>query len=290
MSDSARGGSLGGPARFVDLHTHSTASDGALAPRAVVQAARAADLAVIALTDHDTLDGLAEAEAAGRDLGVRVVAGVELSAVEGARAEHETHVLGLHLADRARIEASLKELRGMRARRAEQMVRRLGELGAPVAMEAVLREANGGAIGRPHVARALTAAGFATDARDAFERLIGNGRPAYVPKERLAMTDAIALIHAAGGIAVLAHPGGKIARERVAALAREGLDGIEVLHPSHSWDDASALDALAAEFAMVRSGGSDWHGTSDGARTLGMMKVPPHWVSEQEARIAARAA
>ncbi|MEK7401651.1 MAG: PHP domain-containing protein [Gemmatimonadota bacterium] len=273
----------GGLHPFVDLHAHSTASDGSRPPREVVHAAKAAGLAAIALTDHDTLAGLEEAQAAAAGLGVRVVAGVELSAVES---DQETHILGLHIAERGGLEERLVALRDMRLNRAERMVQRLNELGFPVTMTAVLGESAGGAVGRPHVARALIAGGWVTDAREAFEKLIGNGRPAFVGKDRLAMAEAIELIHRAGGLAILAHPGGQLTRERVAALVRDGLDGIEVLHPSHSWEHAQRLDALVAEFELVRSGGSDWHGASEGTRTLGMMRVPAQWLEDQEARVA----
>jgi len=274
--------------QLVDLHTHSTASDGTRAPRDVVAAAQAAGLSVLALTDHDTLAGLTEAFAAGLEFGVRVVAGVELSAVEGERGDQETHILGLHLSNRPELERRLEGIRDMRIRRAERIVLRLNELGVPVTMNAVLKEAAGGAVGRPHVARALVAGGWAGDLHEAFNRYLGNGRKAFVPKERLAAAEAMLLIHNAGGLAVLAHPGSHVTRERVAALQRDGLDGIEVLHPSHSWDDARQLDTMAADLGLVRSGGSDWHGATDGARTLGMMHVPGQWVVDQEARIAAR--
>jgi len=282
-------GGAAGEDQFVDLHTHSTASDGTRAPREVVVAARAAGLAVIALTDHDTLAGLTEAFAAAQEFGVRVVAGVELSAVEGERGDQETHILGLHLSDRPELERRLEDIRGMRVRRAEGIVRRLNELSVPVTMDAVLREAAGGAVGRPHVARALIAGGWVGDLHEAFNRYLGNGRQAFVPKERLAAVEAMALIHNAGGLAVLAHPGPHATRERVAALQRDGLDGIEVLHPSHSWDVARELDSMAADLGLVRSGGSDWHGAMDGARTLGMMRVPGQWVADQEACVAMRA-
>lgn len=270
---------------FIDLHTHSTASDGARAPADVVRAAKAAGLSAIALTDHDTLAGLAEASAEGDRLGVRVVRGIELSAVEG---HQETHILGLHLSDVGEMEHRLVEIRQMRLNRAQRIVERLNAIGIPITLDAVLKEADGGAIGRPHVARAMIAGGWAVDLREAFEKYLGNGRSAFVAKEKLSMVDAIGLIRRAGGLAVLAHPAQSGTRERLAALVASGLDGVEVLHPSHSWDDSQRLDALATEFKLARSGGSDWHGASDGARTLGMMRVPAQWLGDQEARIAAR--
>jgi len=272
-----------GVARYVDLHMHSTASDGALAPTAVVEAARAAGLAVIALTDHDTVAGVHEARAAGDRLGVRVVAGVELSAHE---ADKEIHLLGLHLERVDEVEQRLAGFRAMRHRRAELIVEKLNALGIPVTFDAVLAEAAGGAVGRPHVARALIAGKWARDHREAFDRYLGYGRPAYVAKERLTSAEAIRIVHEAGGICVFAHPGADGSRERVERLVAAGLDGLETRHPSLSPEDVRRLEALAEHFGLVRSGGSDWHGQTEGPRTIGMMQVPAEWLERQEARVA----
>jgi len=275
-------GATGGP--FVDLHMHSTASDGSRAPADVVRAAKRALLAAIALTDHDSVAGLAEAQVAGVEVGVRVVNGVELSAVEG---ETETHVLGLHLREISVLERALGELREMRNRRARTIVDRLNALGVQVAFDDVLAQAGAGVVGRPHVARAMIAEGWATDARDAFDRYLGAGRPAFVAKEQLSMRDAIAMIHAAGGLAVLAHPGSGGTRTRIEALRTLGLDGIEVKHPSHSSSDTTRLRGLCEQFGLVLSGGSDWHGAADGPRTIGMMQVPADWLARQDEQLAA---
>src|SRR6185312_11064159 len=156
------------------------------------------------------------------------------SAVEG---DAETHILGLHLSDTRELESTLVGLREMRRGRAERMVARLNDLGVRISFTAVLEQAAGGAIGRPHVARAMIAEGWAVDFRDAFDRYLGNGRPAFVSKDRLAVRDAIGLIHDAGGLAILAHPGQTATRERIAAFAGEGMDGVEVRHPGHSAED-----------------------------------------------------
>jgi predicted metal-dependent phosphoesterase TrpH len=252
-----------------------------------VREAKRIGLAAIALTDHDTVAGITEAVAAGEALGVRVVPGVELSAVEG---DVETHILGLHLSDTRELEAKLIELREMRRSRAERMVQRLNDLGVRIDFASVLEQAAGGAIGRPHVARAMIAEGWAVDFRDAFDRYLGNGRPAYVTKERLPVTDAVALIHRSGGLAILAHPSHSGTRDRIAAFVDQGMDGVEVRHPSHSSEDISRLAALVQHFSLVPSGGSDWHGSADGPRTLGMMRVPADWLGQQDSRVRARAA
>jgi 3',5'-nucleoside bisphosphate phosphatase len=274
-------------AALVDLHVHSTASDGSRTPADVVQEAKRVGLAAIALTDHDTVDGVAEAVNAGRAIGVRVVPGVELSAVEG---DVETHILGLHLSDTVELETRLVELRDMRRTRAERIVRRLNELGVRIGMSDVLEQAAGGAIGRPHVARAMIADGWAVDFRDAFDRYLGNGKPAFVSKDRLAVSDAIELIHRASGLAILAHPAQAGTRERVQAFVALGIDGVEVRHPSHSAEDAARLAALVEHFGLVPSGGSDWHGSGEGPRTLGAMRVPAEWLNRQDGRVRARAA
>jgi len=272
---------------FVDLHAHSTASDGSRAPADVVREAKRIGLAALALTDHDTLDGIPEAAATGAELGVRLVPGVELSAVEG---DVETHILGLHLSDTREMESQLVALREMRRSRAERMVKRLNDLGVRIEFAAVLEQSAGGAIGRPHVARAMIAEGWAVDFRDAFDRYLGNGKAAYVGKDRLPVTDAIGLIHRAGGLAILAHPSHSGTRERVAAFVEQGIDGVEVRHPSHSPDDTMRLSALVEHFSLVPSGGSDWHGAAVGPRTLGMMHVPSEWLARQDGRVRAGAA
>jgi predicted metal-dependent phosphoesterase TrpH len=269
-----------GAALFVDLHSHSTASDGAFAPAAVVQEAHKAGLSAIALTDHDTTAGLAEARAESDRLGIRLVPGIELSAVEDDR---ETHILGLHLGSTVPIDARLSELREMRRARASKIVDLLNASGVRITFEAVLEQAGNAAIGRPHVARALIAEGWAVDSRDAVDRYLATGRPGFVAKEQLTVRDAIALIHAAGGIAVVAHPGQQGTRERIEVLKHEGLDGVEVRHPGHSAEDITRLMALVEYFALVPSGGSDWHGVP-GPRTLGAMRVPIEWLHCQDER------
>ena len=270
---------------YVDLHAHSTASDGSRSPAALVEEAKRIGLAAVALTDHDTLDGIADARHTAERLDIRFVVGIELSAVEN---DDETHVLGLHLGDTQELEHRLTELKQMRRTRAERIVTRLNELGVRIGFDDVLECAAGGALGRPHVARALVNGGWAMDFRDAFDRYLGNGRPAYVGKDRLPMVDAFEMIHRAKGLAILAHPGASGRRDRIEALAKLGLDGVEVVHPSHSADDVARLGALADHFGLVRSGGSDWHGATEGGRVLGTQKVPLEWLHRHDEVIATR--
>lgn len=272
-------------ASFVDLHAHSTASDGALPPTEAVQAAHAAGLVAFALTDHDTLGGIPEAQVAADACGLRLIPGVELSVHQGA---DEVHLLGLHIRDVSQLQARLEVIRGFRRTRAESIVAKLNAAGIPMPFDAVLHQAAGGAIGRPHVARALVAGGHVRDAREAFDRWLGAAKPAYVDKERLDIADGIRLIHDAGGIAVYAHPGSEGRRETIEPLVAAGLDGVEVRHPSHSREDELRLASLAAFFGLVVSGGSDWHGAMQGGRVLGAMQVPSSWLDLQDRRVRER--
>ncbi len=274
-------------APHVDLHAHSTASDGALSPTAVVEAAQRAGLSALALTDHDTLAGVPEAERAAEVAGLRLVPGVELSVHQGT---HEVHLLGLHIRDVSALQDELELYRHRRRARAVAIVGKLNALGVPLTMDEVLVAAAGGAVGRPHVAKALIAGNHVRDARDAFDRYLGAGRPAYVDKERLDIADGIALIHHAGGIAVLAHPAGEGTRARLEPLIAAGLDGVEIRHPSHNAEDIKRLGALTEFFGLVPSGGSDWHGAMQGGRVLGAMRVPLAWLEAQDARVAERRA
>ena len=276
-----------GGTAFVDLHTHSTASDGTLPPEQVIEAAAACGLSALALTDHDTIDGVERARAAGEKAGIRVIPGVELSAFEG---EHEVHLLALHLTQLDALQRRLTELRTLRHSRAEKIVEKLNSLGVSVTMDEVLQQSNGGAVGRPHIARAMMARGLVHDFRDAFHRYLGAHGSAFIPKAKLTVEDAIAIAHEAGALAIWAHPGDGGRRDRLEPLIAAGLDGVEVRHPSHSSEDMKRLEALANYFGLVVSGGSDWHGAIDGPRRLGMMNVPIDWLEKQDARRASVAA
>ncbi len=216
---------------------------------------------------------------------MEVIAGAELSA------EHEgteVHILALHLSRIEVIAARLERLRTGRIARARAIVGKLNSLGIQISFDEVMAQAGGGAVGRPHVARALVARGVVPDLRDAFSQYLRLGSPAYVAKEKLAVADAVSMAHEAGGLAVWAHPGHAGVRAQLEPMVSAGLDGVEVLHPSHSAEDCARLQALADFFHLVPSGGSDWHGTTDGPRRLGCMEIPHSWLGVHRARIAAR--
>lgn len=254
-----------------DLHVHTTASDGTVTPARVVQLARALGLAAIAITDHDTVDGVAPAvEASGR-AGPLVVPGIEISASHQGR---DVHVLGYYVNTRhAGFLARIREMTEKRAARAACMIARLQALGLGVTLEDVLRFAGRASLGRPHVADALVRAGIVKNRAEAFVRWIGRDCPGYVPRERISPFEAVALVRLAGGVPVLAHPGTARADEIITELVGAGLQGLEVYHPDHTPEQVRHYLALAAAHRLVATGGSDFHGSNKHGR-LGEVLVP----------------
>ncbi len=266
------------PGRYIDLHTHSTVSDGALSPADLVRAAAGVGLRTLALTDHDTIDGVAEARATGVGLGVEIIPGVELgTSVE--RKEH--HILGYFVAiDDPAFQAALFDLAARRMRRAEAMVERLAAVGVTVPLAEVLQVAGTGTVGRPHLARVLMAHGHASSIGEAFERFLKHGRPAYVPREPFPPEEAIALVRRAGGVPVLAHPlSTGDPHAAVARLLPAGLGGLEVYYGEYDDETRRSLRLLADRTGLIPTGGSDFHGPGYRAgRELGGAPVPPDTV------------
>jgi predicted metal-dependent phosphoesterase TrpH len=251
----------------------------------VVQRARDAGLAAIALTDHDTLGGLPEAIAAGERLGVRVVCGCEFSV---RVSWGEMHLLGYFIPPSdPSIEAFLEKARKGRHERAIKMVEHLRAWGVDISDEDVFAEAAGAALGRPHVARALVRRGTVPDVQAAFEQFLGLGRRAYVEKVLPAFVEVAALVHAAGGVVSAAHLRDRGTRAVLTALKAEGLDAVEVRHPRHPPDVSAHLSDLASVLGLLRTGGTDWHGDEhDDGRTLGSSAVPLQWLASLESRVA----
>lgn len=243
-----------------DFHLHSTASDGVRAPAWVVETAAANGVRTLALTDHDTTAGLAEAGAAAEAAGLRLLSGIELSAdLDGL----DVHLLGFGFdVAHAPLQEYLAEQREGREGRMRRVVRALADHGLPLDPERVLAIAGEASVGRPHIARAMVEAGHAASVADAFDRWLGNGRPAHVTRERLSPTDAIALLHEAGGAVFAAHPIylGEDSDDIVRALAGAGLDGIETYYKHYDAETVAAHHALALELGLAESGGSDYHG------------------------------
>jgi len=254
---------------MIDLHLHSTASDGMLAPAVVVRRAREAGLSAIAITDHDTTAGVPEAMAEGARVGLEVVPGVEVSIGHA----HTFHMIGLFvdLEDHVLAEA-LERVRDGRAERNRALVSRLGELSLPVTLREVREYAGGDVVARPHFARALVARGYVGTTKEAFDRHIGKGRPGYVDRFRLTAEETIGLIRGAGGVSVLCHPstlrldmsgdgcGPDALLPFVIDLREKGLDAIEVFYPDHDPPTEASLRAIAREADLLESGGSDFHG------------------------------
>ena len=269
----------------IDLHCHSTASDGEYAPDEVVRRARAAGVGVLALTDHDTLAGLPAAVAEGDRVGLRIVAGCEFSV---KAPWGELHLLAYFLPPQdARLEAFLGETRAARKRRGDEMVTRLRKLGIEIEEHDVTAQAAGGAVGRPHVARALVARGASSAVTDAFVRVHGRGGPAFVEKPLPTLPRVAQLVHDVGGVTVAAHLGERGSEGQLREFRNQGLDGIEVRHPSHSVADEARLQRLAERLNLGMSGGSDWHGDTEFGHhgvALGELDVPLAWLEGLEQR------
>ncbi len=266
------------------MHAHTYCSDGRLSPAELVAKARQYGLKALAITDHDCIDGLAEGKAAGIRYGIEVVAGVELSVTVG---DEEVHLLG-YFFDPAHPElrAHLEAFQQRRRERAERIVEHLNALGVPLTFEAVQAQVKGQALGRPHVAEALAVGGYVETPQEAFVRYLGDGAPAFVAKPLFPARDALALLHEAGGIGVLAHPGHWTGDATVMALLQAGLDGLETIHPSHDAALTHYYRQLARDFVLLETGGSDYHGPRpDEADSMGRYTIPYPWL--ERARRAA---
>ncbi len=257
----------------VDLHIHSTASDGTLTPEEIVAEAIRIGLSAIAITDHDTVDGIEPALAAAECTGLAVLPAVEISTdVE----DTEVHILGYYIDYRdATLLALLYRIRENRQERARKMVDKLDQLGVSISYEAVRAQAGAGSVGRPHVAAALVEAGCVGSQNEAFARYLRRGRPAYVPRYKLTPEEAVEQIRAAGGLAVLAHPG-LVKRDGIIdQLLGYGLGGVEAYHVNHSAADVEKYRQMAMSRGLIVTGGTDSHGPGGpNPVRIGSIEVP----------------
>jgi predicted metal-dependent phosphoesterase TrpH len=277
----------------IDLHTHSSVSDGTDRPAELVRRARAVGLDVVALTDHDTFDGLDEAAAEGERLGILLVRGMELSC---SRRGDSVHVLA-YGADRANpaLAAEMARVRDGRLGRLAGVLAKLAELGVPVSEAEVMAQVGDSpSVGRPHIADALIKAGHVRDRQEAFDRFLADGGPAHVHRYTIEVDRGIELVHEAGGLAVIAHPWGR-GREYVLpssvleALVRDhGLDGIEVDHQDHDYETRKRLRALADDLGLLATGASDYHGVGKLDHDLGCNTTDPAVFSEIQQRLGSR--
>lgn len=257
---------------MVDLHTHSSRSDGTLTPSQLVHEARRLSIRALALTDHDTIEGVPEALDEATRGGVTIIPGIEL---EIAFRPGVFHMLGLGLTDVSdAFSASLANLRERRTERNLRMVDKLRSIGIPADYEEISREAGGTVVGRPHFARYLVSIGVVKDIREAFYRYLGDGKQAYEPKPSLPVEEATALIHSVGGKAVIAHPmtlGLSLAdfNDALPGWKERGLDGIEAYHSNAKWQECLKIESLAVKHGLLSTAGSDYHGPYRTDRALG---------------------
>jgi 3',5'-nucleoside bisphosphate phosphatase len=271
---------------LIDLHLHTTASDGLLSPTDLVARAAGCGLRTISVTDHDSYAGLAEAGSAAERQGVRLIPGVEITAVEDGR---DVHLLAYFLdtAD-ASLGDFLRSQRANRVQRIREMARRLDALGCPVDIEALLAtisERSGRTVGRPQIADALVRAGYARDRDDAFERLLAAGRPAFVPRRGPSPETVISIVGKTGGIVSMAHPGLTAMDNLIPRLAAAGLQAIEARHSDHDAPTEARYRQLASAHGLAVSGGSDFHGDiGRRASTIGRVTLSPDDLARLEAR------
>lgn len=258
----------------VELHCHTTASDGTLTPEELVALALRRGLQTLAITDHDTTSGFAPAVAAAAGYRLEIIPAIEINAEDRGR---DVHVLGYYLdPEHSGFQEALGRLRQARLRRTHEMVERLESLGVPVEHDRIMRFAGGDSAGRPHVARAMVEAGHVRDLQDAFDRYLATGRPGFVPRRNLTPAEAIGLIREAGGVAVLAHPGLIGDESVIRELIPAGLQGLEVHYPQHPPMLRQHYTALAGELGLLVTGGSDFHGPEHRHNVeLGGMALPP---------------
>lgn len=287
-SNSRHGGASPGLGQSeVDLHCHSVVSDGFYTPAQVVAMAAKAGVKHLALTDHDNLGGVEAAQQAAVQFGMEIIPGIELSA-DGSGGR-EVHILGLYLdLGNQPLQAELARLRRGREGRAQAMVERLTEMGMPISWQRVQEIADGGSVGRPHIARALLEAGYVQTNNEAFERFIGDDKPAYVDRAKLTPEESVALIHQAGGVASFAHPIYTPDYEgMIGELAAVGLDGVECYYGKYSPEARDTMVAITERHGLIPTGGSDFHGQPTMQDTpIGGVYVPTATIARLHERAA----
>ncbi|CFX76504.1 PHP, C-terminal [Syntrophomonas zehnderi OL-4] len=245
-----------------DLHVHSTASDGTCSPTEVVDEAIARGLAGIALTDHDTMEGLKTAAEYIKDnqFSLEFIPGIEMNTELN---ENEVHILGYYVdADHLKVKRRLTEIRSQRKERAQKMIAKLSDLGVKISYEEVHRLAGSDLIARPHIARAMIAAGYVSSVKEAFDYYLGKEKPAYVKRYKFVPSEAIELIKQMGGIAVLAHPGLIRDQNLIPSIISLGIEGLEVYYPEHTPEQLAGFLQLAEQYGLLVTGGSDFHGNN----------------------------
>jgi predicted metal-dependent phosphoesterase TrpH len=259
----------------VDLHLHTTASDGRCTPQELVDRAVSAGVTAMAVTDHDTTAAVAEVQALARARGIDAISGIEITAVDAGR---DVHILGYFIdPDNPQLAGFLSRQRAERVARVKVVGDRLAQLGMPIDITPMLAHAHedgGRSIGRPQIARAMVAAGHVADSRQAFDRWLATGRPAFVPRAGAPPEEVIPLVRGAGGLASLAHPGQTAIDARISELCVAGLDAIEVYHPEHDSASTERYRRLASRLRLLVTGGSDFHGDPSHGLEPGSVTLP----------------
>lgn len=273
---------------FADLHMHTNFSDGTFTPEELAALAHERGLGTLALTDHDTMEGCERMAAACGSLGVEFIPAAELTT---EWEDIELHLLGYFLdAENPLLRRKLAEFQTVRQDRIREMAERISERGLPLEADAVFAIARCRSPGRPHVARAMVEAGLVKGMDEAFDRFLKKGKPGWVPKFRINAADAIELVHQAGGLAVMAHPGLNRSDRVIPPLIETGLDGIECFHTRHSTHDCERYTVMAEENDLLVTGGSDCHGLNRGQPLIGGIKLPYVYVEKMKERVAGRRA
>lgn len=271
---------------FADLHLHTRFSDGTYTPEQLVANAQRLGFSAVALTDHDTVEGCQPTARACDAAGLEFLSGTELTAEQDG---HEIHILGYCVdVGHERLLAEIGKFQQVRQNRIREMVDRLNRMDVPLEVDAVFELANCRSPGRPHVARALVKAGLVGDLDEAFDRFLKKNRPAWVPKFKMSAMYAIELIHSAGGVAVMAHPGLNRTDQVIPIMADAGLDGLECFHTKHSPAMSEYYMEIADRYHLLVTGGSDCHGMSKGKPVMGGIKLPYEHVEKLKSRAAAR--
>ncbi len=273
---------------FADLHLHTSYSDGTYTPSELVLQAQRFGFCTVALTDHDTVEGCEPTAAACELAGIEFLSGTELTAEQDG---HEIHILGYCVdTENPKLLGEMKKFQSVRQNRIHEMVARLNRLNVPLEASSVFELANCLSPGRPHVARALVDAGLCDSLDEAFERFLKKNRPAWVPKFKMSALRAIDLIHEAGGVAVMAHPGLNRSDAVIPLMVDAGLDGIECFHTKHSTGTSEYYLDVADRYHLLVTGGSDCHGHSKGKPVMGSVKLPYEHVEKLKARALERKA